>query len=499
MTGADTAFVLPTQSTPTFSEFYPHVPYQRDVIDEVFHGFDYSLGVLEILLSGSVGSAKSLLMAHIGLRHLFTFPRSRILIGRQSMPDLRDTIYAKILEHLIGTVKSDGTIVREGVDFGFADTRCHIWIANGSEFIARSWKDKRFKRLGSLDLSGALIEEVTENGREHWAFWNWVKTRVGRLPHVPQNFIIGATNPDGPSHPAYDYFEIERRQALREARDAAVRREIARQLSQTKRVYFSNTRDNRFLPTWYIAGLEETLDAKNKRRLVDGEWVEINSEVVYHAYGRSNFVSRQYDIDVLKPIHLCFDFNIGQGKPMSACAHQLELREATAIRAFHFFADYVVDGADTEDLMEEIAGRGLFDIDTEFVIHGDATGAARSTKSKKSDYDIIRKFLSDYRRPNGSRVSFKLDVPAANPPIRSRHNIVNGYCRNSMGKTRLFVYAGAKILDKGFRLTALKPGGLYVEDDTKPYQHVTTAAGYSIVRIHRALTSTSGLTMEQIR
>lgn len=499
MTQADRAFVLPTTSTPTFSEFYPHIPYQRDVIDEIFHEFDYSRGVLEILLSGSVGSAKSLLMAHIGLRHVFENPRARCLLGRQSMPDLRDTIYAKVLEHLIGTVKPDGTMIREGVDFGFADGRCSIWIANGSEFISRSWKDKRFRRLGSLDLSAALIEEVTENGPAHWGFYDFVKTRVGRLPHIRQNFIIGATNPDGPSHPAYDYFEIERRQALRAAHDDSKRRSIEKTLSRSKRVYFSNTRDNKFLPAWYIKGLEESLDPKQKRRLVDGEWIEINSEVVYHAYGHANQVAHAYDIDVLKPIYVCFDFNIGQGKPMSACAHQLELNGKGGVRAFHFFADYVVDGADTEDLMEEMSGRGLFDVDTDFIIHGDATGAARSTKSKKTDYDIIRKFLSDYRRPNGSRVSFNIDVPASNPPIRTRHNIVNGYFKNALGKTRLFVYSGAKTLDKGFRLTALKPGGMYIEDDSKPYQHVTTAAGYSIVRIHKALNSHSGITMERIR
>jgi hypothetical protein len=72
-------------------------------------------------------------------------------------------------------------------------------------------------------------------------------------------------------------------------------------------------------------------------------------------------------------------------------------------------------------------------------------------------------------------------VPRSNPPIRERHNIVNAYCTNSINQHRLFIYEKCKILNEGMKLTALKKGAEYIEDDSKEYQHVTTALGYRVV------------------
>ena len=266
-------------STPSFSDFDPTViPYQADVINAIDHDLDYSLGLHAILLSGSVGSAKSILMAHCVVKHCIAFKRARVMIGRQAMPDLRDTIYTKILEHIEGTVLSDGSIAREGKHFGFTDSTCGIWFANKSEIVARSWHDKKFKKLGSLEFSAAAIEELTENEATHWPAISYIRSRVGRLPHVPHSWILYATNPDAPSHPAYDYFQIGERQAGRTAG-----------LKPTRHVYFSKTVDNPFLPSWYIEGLRNDLDPKMVLRLVEGHWIEIKAGVIYHAYSTQNF------------------------------------------------------------------------------------------------------------------------------------------------------------------------------------------------------------------
>lgn len=250
-----------------------------------------------------------------------------------------------------------------------------------------------------------------------------------------------------------------------------------------RHVYFSVTSDNPFLPDWYIRSLEEDLDPKMARRMIYGEWVDIEQDVVYHQYGPHNYKDSSYEINPLLPIYVSFDFNIGLGKPMSACLSQYD--EQTD--HFHFYAESVVEGADTMEQMEEMAARGLFDIETEYRITGDASGANKhSSSNKKSDYDIIYEFLSKYRTPYHSRVHFTRCVPASNPPIRFRHNRVNAYCRNALNKTRLFVYDGCKTLDEGMRLTALKKGGNYIEDDSKAYQHVTTALGYNVCWVDKS-------------
>lgn len=267
------------------------------------------------------------------------------------------------------------------------------------------------------------------------------------------------------------------------------------ELNPRRHVYFSVTTDNPFLPDWYIQSLEEDMDPKLARRMIYGEWVEITTDVIYHQYSRDNYRDYSYEVDPLKPIFVSFDFNIGEGKPMSACLSQYHEKADS----LHYFAEVIVEGADTEEQCAEIAARGHLDYDdTLYIINGDATGDSKSSKSKKSDYDIINKFFANYRNRYGSKLLFQKRVPKSNPPVRTRHNLVNAYCRNALGKTRLFVYKDCKILDKGMRLTTLKKGGQYIEDDSKPYQHVTTALGYNVCYIHKSKTQTTAVRNKKV-
>jgi hypothetical protein len=428
-------------STPTLSEFNPTViPFQKKVVIDCAR-FDYSLGTHEVLLSGSVGSAKSILMAHLVVRHCVENNGARVLIGRRALPDLKDTLYLKILEHL------------EGVDqkiWQSTDNIGRIRFANGSEIISRSWADKRYSKLRSLELSMAAIEELTENHGDDEQAYHEIKMRVGRLPHIKTPLIIAATNPDSPGHWAYRHFMETK--------------------SQTRHVYFSRTEDNPFLPPQYIAQLKQDLDPKRARRMLYGEWIEIQDEVIYYQYDSK----RQHIQDDFIPpadatIMLSFDFNIGDGKPMSAIA----MCKVDGI--YHVFAEVIVEGARTDEIMAEFFDRGIITPDRRYEVHGDASGKARHTASKRSDYEIIKESLDR----NGIKYTYK--VPLANPAIRTRHNTVNALSLNEAGDCRLFLH-NCPILDKGLRLTAFKKGGKLIEDDSKSYQHVTTALGYAIVR-----------------
>lgn len=439
-------------STPSITDFDPTIiPFQMDVIRDVRKRYDYSNGIHEILLSGSVGSAKSILAAHLGLTHCLMYPKARLVLCRQSMPDLKDTILAKCLEHLAET---NG--IEEGKHWEHNITKASIHFANGSDVISRSWRDKKFKKFRSIEASAAIVEELTENDDQYKEFYPELKMRVGRLPNVKESWIISCTNPDAPSHWAWKYFIGEP--------------------SPTRHVYYSLTEQNPFLPKSYIEQLKRDLDPKLARRMLKGEWIEIASDVIYYAYSRDrNYLDAVYVPNLRYPINISFDFNIGLGKPMSAvCAQQIDGH-------FHFFGEAVIHSANTEEILNEYAGRGLFELPCKFIINGDATGKNRDTRSNKSDYDIIRQFLQRYTRKDGSRPIFEIRVPLRNPPVRTRHNRVNAYCLNSDGKSRLTVYKDAATLDEGFRLTALKSGGDYIEDDSKSFQHITTAAGYCIM------------------
>ena len=446
-------------STPTLAEFDPRlIPMQWEVIQDIAN-YDYSLGTHEVLLSGSVGSAKSILLAHIAIRHCIENMHAGVMMGRRALPDLKDTLYKKVCEHL------------QSVDekyYQTFDSNARVMFKNGSNIISRSWADKHYSKLRSLELSMAVMEELTENNADEAQAYTETTFRVGRLPHIKTPLIISATNPDSPSHWVYERF-IEPNSGGKK--------------HPTRHVYYSRTEDNPFLPPSYIEQLKRDLDPMMARRMLYGEWLEIRDEVIYYSYDSD----KQYSKEKWKPrdgttINISWDFNIGDGKPMSAVAMCYQ------DGAFHIFDEVIVEGARTEDALDEFFERGIVRQGPYYEIDGDASGKARSTNSKKSDYDIIKE------RFQREGINFGYKVKLSNPPIRTRHNLVNAYCENTLGQTRLFVW-NCPTVDKGLRLTAMKKGANIVEDDTKPYQHVTSSLGYCLVRIHQELNRTEQRTI----
>lgn len=449
-------------STPTITSFDPHViPYQYEIIKGVRKEYDYSLGLHEILMSGSVGSAKSTLISHIAVTHCLMNEGARFMLGRLSMPALRATLFSKTLEHI-------GEDLKEGVNFWINQTTATIKFKNGSEIISRSWSDKKYFKVRSLELSGAAIDEIVET--ETQEFYNEIKMRVGRLPHIKENIIINATNPDSPSHWVYKYF---------------IEPNKAESNHPTRHVFYSRTEDNPFLPNQYIDQLKRDLDPKLARRMLYGEWLEIASEVIYYAYDTdTQYLSKtKYEVDPSLPIWLSWDFNIGEGKPMSVLAAQQKGE------VLHVFKEWVTEGMRTQDSLDEIYESNVLDHPSKIMVTGDAAGKHRDTRSSRSDYDIIRRYLSN-AEVRGRPVDFEMRVLKSNPPVRTRHNKVNAFCKNVTGETRLYVHKGCKTVDEGLRLTQLKKGGMYIEDDSKYYQHITTALGYLICVLDKPVKKT---------
>jgi hypothetical protein len=447
-------------STPSLNEFDPTIiKSQIETINEV-RSWDYAqYGILELLLSGSVGSAKSLNMAHIGCVHCIANPGAVLLLGRRAMPDLKDTIFKKIKQHLYNSVffdeEGNEVILKEGVHYKVNNSTANIkFLFNGSEIIARSWGDKNYTKFRSIECSAALVEELTENDSEEFeAFYPELKARVGRIPHIKESFIISATNPDGPSHSAYDYF--------------------IGNPGKNRKVIYSVTSDNPFLPKTYIDGLLETFTKDEAERMVYGRWLDLRSDVIYYAYNPSKSDRTTYIVNELYPITLTFDFNIGIGKPMSAVAFQYINGE------YHFFKEFVVKGARTKDIIEEAQEWGLFEMATHYLIRGDASGKNRSTNYNKSDYEVIEECLKNMVNQYG-QLQYKFDVPVANPSVRTRHVTVNGLLESAKGVTKIFIYDECPTLREGLKKSKLKKGSSYIEDE-KPYQHITTALGYGVM------------------
>lgn len=437
-------------SEPSLLGFNPSViPYQKKVLKLLKH-HDYSKGNLEILLSGSVGSAKSILMAHAIITHALSNPNSISFIGRKSLPDLKKTLWREVIDHISVDLK-------EGYDYVINRAELSINFRNGSWILTGSWADSRYKKFRSLKLSAIALEELTENNEDDYQAFQELKSRLRRLPKIKQNFLIAATNPDAPSHWVYKYF---------------VEPNLNKE-HETRKVFYSNGFENPFLDPVYVEQLKKDLPPKEARRLIYGEWVEIDTERLYSEYDtqRQYLKDQKYNLNPNLPVHMSFDFNIGYNKPMSAILFQYDpLKDI-----FHVYCEAIISNGRTSDIVHEFHSRGVLVKEQIIEINGDAAGKHRDTRSLTSDYDIIRKELANLG------YSFTYNVPLANPPIRSRHNMLNAYCKNSLSEVRLYLYQGMKTLDEGLRLVQIKKGSSYVEDDSKPYQHVTTALGYGIM------------------
>lgn len=438
--------VLTASAVPRLHEFNPYlVPYQIEVISLIRQEYNFNLGPLEILLSGSVGSAKSLLLAHIVVTHALMYAGAGVLVGRRVHKDMKNTIWNMILKHYPEFRqywnKSDTT----------------IRLPNGSIIYGVSWDKGDYDKFRSYELSLAVIEELTENDTMEMV--TEIRMRLGRAQGVPENLLICATNPDSPHHPAYQYF-IEG-------------------ASETRRVFYSRTEDNPFLPAWYIDSLRRDLDAKMIRRMLFGEWIEINSENVYYEY-EDERVYRDYDytFDYRLPLDIMLDFNNSKaGKPMSVAAGQYK------DGSYHIAKTWIIAGMRTLDMLDEVVEDGYFNLPfPEIRFFGDASGKHGDTRSNKSDWELIENFVSNHKPKHKLSLEYFIEVPESNPPIKKRHNTMNGLFKNDLGQTRIFIYKQAKDAAKGFRLTQLVEGANLKEDDSLREQHITTAIGYYCYR-----------------
>lgn len=388
-------------------------------------------------------------MAHLAITHCLLYPGARACLARRSLPDLKRTILKEVIEHI-----ADDLV--EGVDYWQNRSESTITFSNGSEIICMTWADKRYKKGRSLKLSFLVVEEIVENDQEDKEAFDTLVARLRRLPHVPENVVIAATNPDSPGHWVYRHWI-----------DPKIKEQFP-----GRYVFYSLTEQNVFLDPIYIDSLRASMSKKEADRYLRGQWNDLRSDYIYYEYDREfNFINESYKVDERYPIVWSFDFNIASGKPLSSVFFQY------IDGIIHIFNEVVVDGFRTRDNLEEAMTRGLLSYQTNYFIRGDAAGAHSDTRSKKSDYQIIKDFLA-----NETSMKFAVQVPPANPPIRKRHNIVNAQCRNDKGQRRLFVYKDAPTADEGLRLAKLRKDSQYIEDDRDRFQHITTAIGYGLYR-----------------
>ena len=331
----------------------------------------------------------------------------------------------------------------------------NINIHNGRgwvEILCRSWRRTNF--FPGTELGWAWLDEVWLTKQEAW---NLVQARLRDMRAGNIQALL-TTTPDDPSSWLYRFFIENYDPVLMEVINATS---------------YSNKKN---LPPGYIESLQATYSPALFDRMVLAKWRTLVGQTIYYAFSRSLHVSEQAEFSPELPLRWSHDFNIGEGKPMSSILCQTRKGPGVDGRIreeLHVFDEIVIETADTNDAAREFKSRDWpKKARAGIIVYGDAQGRARDTRSKTTDYLIL------------AREGFpKQDVPPGNPPVRERHNLVNSLLLAANKDVRIKIHPRCKKLIKGLEVTKLKKGANYIEDDSIPEQHVTTALGYVICRL----------------
>lgn len=342
-----------------------------DVQADIWEDMSYNPGIHEMLIGGSAGGGKSLLLCMWQIWRRCTYPNTRGLIGRYSFTTLQDTTL-KTFQHAWVTYGRHNPM---GVSMNMIGKTAYF--SNGSEIIFRWLKDSGSTDenfgLGSLELTDAAVDEVTEvpeavinmlntrirhrlidgspklvmscNPAINWVKWKWIKTKKGTpvvLEPYQKYCPLGlADNPD---------------------------RVFARQ---------------------YRSQLEK-LDGADKARLLYGDWDEVDNEKPwFFSFDKNIHLSNSPFIpDEFEPIYLSFDFNM---EPMTCTAGQYIPEKGLVV-----FRCHELEGTTTM-MCDELLKYEYYSHIGGLLITGDVSGKARHTSAGvtkygdiSTDYSIIK-------------------------------------------------------------------------------------------------------------
>lgn len=205
----------------------------------------------ELIFGGGAGGAKSHLGCAWLIRMATKYPGTRWLMGRKKLKRLKETTLKTFFE----VARSWGYI--SGVHFTYY-TDSHILFSNGSEIIlkdlAHQPSDPNYDDLGSLELTGAFIDEVNQITHKCWQVVNSrIRYKLDAYGLIPK--CLGTCNPS--KGWVYTYFYKPFKDKCQEIGKAFVK---------------ALAKDNPFVSKHYIKQLENIKDKATRERLLNGNW-----------------------------------------------------------------------------------------------------------------------------------------------------------------------------------------------------------------------------------
>jgi hypothetical protein len=379
--------------------------------------------------SGPIGSGKSQALCQEAIRLSYLNAGRQGLIGAPTYPMLRDATLTSFLE-VVGGSKIPYELNKSELVLVMKDT--------GSRIYFRAVDD--FERLRGTNLAWFGLDELTYTPEESWL------RLEGRLRDPLAKRLCGFAvwTPKG-----FDW----------------VYRRFIRNRVEGYDVVLAKAYENRHvldkIPDFYDR-LKASYDAKFFEQEVLGEYLNVQSGVVYHAFKRARN-SKPVQVDVSSPLFWALDFNVD---PMSSIVAQKKGDEVSVLD------EIVLSRASTHEACEEFMNRYPNHL-AGVVIYGDASGQRLQTAGT-TDYQMIREYMR--RTIYGSP---KFRVPSSNPSVRERIALVNSKLFSAGEEAQLFIDPRCKGLIMDFEEVTFKPDSSVIDKDKDSQRtHLSDALGY---------------------
>jgi hypothetical protein len=215
------------------------------------------------------------------------------------------------------------------------------------------------------------------------------------------------------------------------------------------------------IPDFYDR-LKSSYDGRFFDQEVLGEYLNVQSGTVYHAFKRSRNV-KEVKLDPDEPLFWALDFNVD---PMSSIVAQRHGDDVAVLD------EIVLSRASTAEACEEFHGR-YPNHPAGVVIYGDASGQ-RLQSAGTTDYRIIREF---FRQTAYAGLKFR--VPSSNPSVRERVALVNASLLSASEEVHLWIHPRCKGLIADMEEVVYKPDSAIIDKERDPKRtHLSDALGY---------------------
>lgn len=204
----------------------------------------------EIIYGGSAGGGKSILGTYWILKMCYKYPGTRWLIGRAKLKTLTETTLLSLFE----VMKTMGITSDH---YNYNQQKNTILFSNGSQIFLKDLfhypSDPNFDELGSLEITGAFIDECGQLTKKAWDITrSRIRYKLDENGLIPK--MLGSCNPT--KNWVYSEFYSPF---------------VKDTLPQNKVFIQSLVTDNPFISKHYIENLQQ-LSEIDKQRLLYGNW-----------------------------------------------------------------------------------------------------------------------------------------------------------------------------------------------------------------------------------